>query len=39
MNTYDGVIVFVGTYPDTESAQADYEVVKELEKAIDEVKA
>jgi hypothetical protein len=31
--------VFVGTYPHTESAQADYEVVKELEKAIDEVMA
>ena len=39
MSADDGVFAFVGTYPDTESAQADYEVVKELEKAIDEVKA
>ena len=30
MSADDGVIVFVGTYPDTESAQADYEVIKEL---------
>lgn len=26
----DGVFLFVGTYPDTDSAEADYEVVKEL---------
>src|SRR3712207_3182964 len=26
----DGVFVFVGTYPDAESAEADYEAVKEL---------
>jgi uncharacterized membrane protein len=26
----NGVFVFVGNYPDTDSAQADYEVVKEL---------
>lgn len=26
----DGVFVFVGTYPDAESAEADYDVVKEL---------
>ena len=26
----DGVFVFVGTYPDAEGAESDYEVVKEL---------
>jgi hypothetical protein len=30
MGADDGVFVFVGTYPDTESAQADYELVKKL---------
>lgn len=30
MTTTDGVIVFIGTYPDEESAQADYGVVRDL---------
>ena len=30
MGADDDVFVFVGTYPDTESAQADYELVKKL---------
>jgi uncharacterized membrane protein len=30
MSADEGVFVFVGTYPDTDEAQADYEVVKEL---------
>ena len=30
MDAGDGVFVFVGTYPDTESAQADYELVRQL---------
>jgi uncharacterized membrane protein len=30
MGADDGVFVFVGTYPDTESAQSDYELVRKL---------